>query len=70
MMQTLPGKIAPGGFGETIGVIVAKLWYPALIRGHHNHAATYDFPIRIKLIENWVYPQDREKEIPAWNTQE
>lgn len=62
--MTNPGKIPPGGYGEGIGVIVAKIWYPALIKGHHNFCATYYFPIRIKLIENGVHPPQEQQKLP------
>jgi Asp/Glu/hydantoin racemase len=48
------------GFGEAIGIIVWKVWYPSLIRGHQSHAATYDFPVRMKFMENWEVPTGRE----------
>lgn len=69
-MMTKPGKIPSGGYGEAIGVIVAKIWYPALRRGHHNYGATYDFPIRIKLIENWVHLPTEKQGLPQWNLPE
>jgi hypothetical protein len=69
-MMTKPGKIPQGGYGEAIGVIVAKIWYPALKRGHHNYGATYDFPIRIKLIEDWVHLPTEKRELPHWNVPE
>ena len=58
-------------FGEAIGMIVWKVWYPSLIKGHQSHAATYDFPIRIKFIENWDAPDDDENLAPyGWNLPE
>ncbi len=42
-------------FGEAIGMIVAKWWYSAISNGHHAYASTYDFPIRIKFVEDhWI----------------
>lgn len=57
-------------FGESIGIIVWKTWYPALIHGHHNFVTTYDFPVRIKLIENWRAPEDKMEEWFGWNLPE
>lgn len=59
-------------FGEAIGFIVWKRWYPAVRHGHHNYATTYDFPVRFKYIENWsLDPTDRtvfEREtVVRWN---
>ena len=69
-MMTKPGKIPQSGYGEAIGIIVAKIWYPALMRGHHNYGATYDFPIRIKLIDDWVRVPTEKRELPQWNVPE
>lgn len=59
-------------FGEAIGIIVWKSWYPALIHGHHNYATTYDFPVRLKFIENFRAP--KEEGLPpgytSWNLPE
>jgi Asp/Glu/hydantoin racemase len=57
-------------FGEAIGIITWRTWYPALIHGHHNVATTYDFPVRIKLIENWRAPEDKWEEWSGWNVPE
>lgn len=57
-------------FGESIGIIVWKRWYPALIHGHHNYATTYDFPVRIKFIENYSAPAEKRKEWFLWNVPE
>jgi len=40
-------------FGEAIGMLVGKWWCSAVIQGHHQYAPTYDFPVRIKFIENY-----------------
>jgi Asp/Glu/hydantoin racemase len=66
-MMTKPGKLPRNGYGESIGIIVAKIWYPALMRGHHNYCTTYDFPIRIKLIEDWVCQPAEKCKLPQWN---
>jgi len=63
-------KIPPCGFGEAIGIIVWKWWYPAVRLGHHNYAATYDFPVRIKFIENPWAPKDKKEEWGGWNLPE
>jgi hypothetical protein len=65
-----PGKIPQGGYGEAIGITVAKIWYPVLMRGYHNYSATYDFPIRIKLIEDWVHLSTEKRKLPQWNVSE
>ena len=57
-------------FGEAIGMIVWKVWYPALMRGHHNYATTYDFPVRLKFIENWRAPEDKMEKWAGWNLPE
>jgi Asp/Glu/hydantoin racemase len=57
-------------FGESIGIITWKRWYPALIHGHHNYAATYEFPVRIKFIENWRAPEEKRDEWFGWNVPE
>jgi len=63
-------KMIPAcGFGEPIGIIVWKAWYPAIMYGSHNYAATYDFPVRIKFIDDWWQPGGREKciwNVPKW----
>jgi len=42
-------------FGEAIGMLVGKWWCSAVGPGHHQYASTYDFPVRIKFIENyWI----------------
>jgi Asp/Glu/hydantoin racemase len=70
----VPDKTPPDfhqcAFGEAIGIIVYRKWYPALIYGHHNYATTYDFPIRLKFIDNWVAPKDKEEEWAGWNLPE
>ncbi len=54
-------------FGEAIGIIANKAWYPAIIKGHHMYASTYDFPVRIKFIENyWIKPEG-EADLPQVN---
>jgi hypothetical protein len=70
MWMIREGKIPTYGFGEVIGIIVAKIWYPALIHGHHNFASTYEFPVRIKLIDNWYYPLAKADDLPEWNLPE
>ena len=58
-------------FGETIGIIVWNVWYPALIRGHQSYAPTYDFPVRIKLMEDWDAPEGNSRlEEYGWNLPE
>jgi len=57
-------------FGEPIGIIVWKVWYPAVIHGHHNYATTYEFPVRIKFIENYRAPKGKEEEWAGWNLPE
>ena len=59
-----------GSFGEKIGIIVWRTWYPALIHGHHNVVTTYDFPVRIKLISNWRAPESKMAEWSGWNVPE
>jgi Asp/Glu/hydantoin racemase len=57
-------------FGEPIGIITWKMWYPALIHGHHNYATTYEFPVRIKFIEDWRAPEEKREEWFLWNVPE
>jgi len=47
-------------FGESIGMIVARWWYSAIIKGHHMYASTYDFPVRIKFAENYWIKSKRD----------
>ena len=56
-------------FGETIGMIVSKQWYAAIIKGHHAYASTYDFPIRIKFIEKYLI-NSKEGDLPDFNLSE
>lgn len=52
-------------FGEAIGMLALKEWYPAITHGHEGYATTYNFPIRIKFIENFEAPKDKVEE---WGT--
>jgi Asp/Glu/hydantoin racemase len=63
-------KMPQFGFGEGIGIIVWRTWYPALIHGHHNYATTYDFPVRIKFIDDWRAPEEKKEEWIGWNIPE
>ena len=56
-----------GAFGEAIGIIVWRTWYPALIHGHHNYTTTYDFPVRLKFIETYRVPDNEWGEGSDWN---
>ncbi|MCK4354541.1 MAG: hypothetical protein KAW83_04735 [Dehalococcoidia bacterium] len=47
-------------FGEAIGMLVGKWWCSAVRQGHHQYAPTYDFPVRIKFIENYWIQSKRE----------
>lgn len=37
-----------------IGMLVYKIWFPALMHGHHHYPTTYGFPIRYKLVYPWA----------------
>ena len=37
---------------------------------HHNYGTTYNFPIRIKLIEDWAHLPTENRELPEWNVSE
>jgi hypothetical protein len=63
-------KLPKNAVGEAIGIIVWRTWYPALIEGHHNHSETYDFPVRIKYIDDWWAPEDKMDEWSGWNLPE
>ena len=58
------------GIGEAIGVILWRAWYPALRQGHHNHATTYEFPVRFEYIDEWGLTSDHggalEWNLPGW----
>lgn len=56
-------------FGENIGIITTRKWYSSIIKGHHEHASTYDFPVRIKFIENHLVGS-REGELPEFSLPE
>jgi len=47
-------------FGEAIGMITWKLWYQSIVKGHHTHMLTYDFPIRLKFIEKYYEVNSRK----------
>ena len=47
-------------FGEAIGMLVGKWWSSVVGQGHHQYAPTYDFPVRIKFIENYWIQSKRE----------
>ena len=57
-------------FGYPIGMIRSKTASPAQIRGNQNHPATYDFPIRMKLVEEWMAPESKMEEWAGWNISE
>jgi Asp/Glu/hydantoin racemase len=63
-------KLPKGVFGEKIGMIVWRTWYPALVHGHHNYVTTYDFPIRIKFIETYRLPNNEWGAGSDWNLPE
>ncbi|MBA7479919.1 hypothetical protein ES707_15360 [subsurface metagenome] len=54
-------------FGEAIGIIGNKVWYPAVVKGQHMYASTYDFPVRIKFVENYWIKSEREADLPQVN---
>jgi len=64
--RKVKSKIPACGLGEAIGMIVYRVWYPALIRGHHNVASTYEFPVRIKFIEDWGACNAPKWNVPNW----
>jgi aspartate/glutamate racemase len=41
-------------------MIVAQWWYSAIRKGHHEYASTYDFPLRIKFIEDYWIKSKRD----------
>jgi Asp/Glu/hydantoin racemase len=67
MSLTQTKKMPQYGFGEGIGIIVWREWYPALINGHHNYVTTYDFPVRMKFIDVWRVPNNEWGEGSDWN---
>jgi len=56
-------------FGESIGIIAWRQWCSAVIKGHHEHASTYDFPVRIKFLENYLI-ESQEGKLPEFNLPE
>ena len=39
-------------FGENVGPLVFRFWYPCVTTpGHHANMQTYDFPVRLKFVE-------------------
>lgn len=40
-------------FGEAVGIIADRVWYATIIEGHHLHARTYNFPVRIKFLPDY-----------------
>ena len=62
-------------FGEDVGILVFRPWYPGLaIKGHQAFAPTYDFPVRLKFVDDPFdsagYHQSREGwwgwNLPNW----
>lgn len=40
-------------FGETVGLLVFRPWYPAIdAAGHTNNMGTYDFPVRLAFVDD------------------
>lgn len=41
-------------FGEQVGILVFQEWYPYIREGHESYLSTYDFPIRLKFVKNYL----------------
>ena len=49
-------------FGEGVGILAFEYWYDCISTpGHLLYAPTYDFPVRIKLVEDPFDPVGRRK---------
>ena len=45
-------------FGENVGVLVFQPWYPCIAEpGHFANMGTYDFPVRLKFVEEPFDPR-------------
>jgi len=51
-------------------MIVDKVWYAAIVKGHHAYAGTYDFPIRIKFVKSYSIKAGKDFNSPQFNVQE
>lgn len=61
-------------FGEDIGMLLFGQWFPAIRYGHPCYAGTFDFPIRLKFIENPLPPENATPheliKLKGWNLEE
>ncbi|MDD3655666.1 MAG: hypothetical protein PHI72_02765 [Atribacterota bacterium] len=61
-------------FGENIGMLLFGQWFPAIRYGHPCYVGTFDFPIRLKFIQNPLPPQEADlnkiKKAKGWNLEE
>ncbi len=54
-------------FGESVGILTFGQWfYNVAVKGHQTYAATYDFPVRIKLVHNQIGPDGLNGGDPEW----
>jgi len=70
LREMMPGEKHQFDFGETVGLIAFGFWWPGIFKGHQCHAATYDFPIRLKFIYDRKAPEGMEDEWYGWNLPE
>lgn len=61
-------------FGEDIGMLAFGQWFPAIRYGHPCYVGTFNFPIRLKFIQNPLPPEeatpDEIRELKGWNLEE
>lgn len=58
-------------FGEAVGMLVFRPWYPAInAKGHANNMKTYDFPVRLAFVDDPFDPVgyvESSSENGGWN---
>ena len=62
-------------FGEAVGLLVFQPWYHCIAQiGHHANALSYDFPVRLKFVYDFLDPEgfvnEGEKNWRGWNQPE
>lgn len=61
-------------FGENIGMLAFGQWFPAIRYGHPCYVGTFDFPIRLKFIQNPLPSEKAEpneiRKLKGWNLKE
>lgn len=54
-------------FGEPVGVLVFRPWYPCIAeKGHFANMATYEFPVRLKFVDDPFDADGFQTGNPQW----